>query len=83
MVEYTAGTTIRNCTLDGKHVAYHAETEFLVQVRKNGKYLTKYRIKGNLPQAVMWFNGINVGNGWRKRLYAPSMNKPTLAFVKG
>jgi hypothetical protein len=67
-------------TLDGKHIAYSNLTEFLVQVGKGrGAYQTRYRFTGNLGQAVLWYRGINIGNGYKKRLYAPSFNRKTLA----
>lgn len=67
-------------TLDNKRIAYTDETEFLVQVGKGrGSYSTRYRFTGNLGQAVLYYRGINVGNGYKKRLIAPSFNKPTLA----
>lgn len=67
--------------LDGKKVAYHSETEFLVQIGRyrKGSYSTRYRIVGNLAQAVGWYNAINIGLGYKKRLIAPSFNKPLLA----
>jgi hypothetical protein len=69
--------------LDGKKIAYSSETEFLVQTSKtkNGKsgYETRYTIKGNLAQAVMYYNMINIGYGYRKRLLMPSSKKPVLA----
>lgn len=66
--------------LDGKKIAYSDQTEFLVQIGKGrGAYKTKYKLIGDLAKAVFYFNCINIGNGFKKRLYAPSMNKPTLA----
>jgi len=66
--------------LDGKAIGYCDQTEFLVQVgRYSGKYQTKYRFTGNLAQAVRYFNCINIGNGYKKRLLMPSANKPVLA----
>ena len=66
--------------LDGKKIAYHTGTEFLVQVGfRKGSYKTKYKITGNLTQAVMYYNAINIGLGYKKRLIAPSFNKPVLA----
>lgn len=71
---------IRTVTLDGKKVAYSSDTEFLVQVGKNrGAYRTRYRFTGNIHQAVAYYKAINVGLGYKKRLYVPSFNKPTLA----
>lgn len=66
--------------LDGKKIAYSDATEFLVQVGKGrGSYKTRYSFTGNLAQAVAHYRGINIGNGFKKRLYAPAMNKPLLA----
>ena len=68
--------------LNGKKIAYSSETDFLVQVGKGrGAYKTKYSFKGTLPQALFYYSGINVGNGYKKRLFIPSFNKPTLAKV--
>ena len=67
-------------TLDGKSIAYSTATEFLVQVgRGKGAYQTRYKFTGNLAQAVGYYRCINIGNGYKKRLFAPSFNKPTLA----
>ena len=79
-----SGTKLLTATLDGKMIAYSSETEFVVQVSKskNSKsgYETRYTIKGNLAQAVMYYSGINVGYGYRKRLLMPSCSKnPVLA----
>lgn len=67
--------------LDSRRIAYHDSTVFLVQVGKGkGSYRTKYNIKGNLTQAVMYYNGINLGKGYKKRLLMPSSShNPTLA----
>lgn len=67
--------------LDGKKVAYHSETEFLVQIGRyrKGSYATRYVIVGDLAMAVRYYNGINIGNGYKKRLIAPSFNHPLLA----
>lgn len=68
--------------LDGKRVAYHDKTVFLVQIGrgKKGGYHTKYCIEGNLTQAVFYYNGINLGNGYKKRLLMPSCShNPILA----
>jgi hypothetical protein len=71
---------IKYVTLDGKRIAYTNRTEFLVQVGKNrSAYRTRYRFMGNIHQAVLYYKAINVGLGYKKRLYVPSFNKPTLA----
>ena len=60
--------------LNGKLVAYCSETVFSVQVGKGkkGSYKTRYAFKGNLGQAVIHYNGVNVGNGYKKRLMMSS-----------
>lgn len=67
-------------TLDDKQIAYHSGTPFLVQVGKGkGTYKTRYSFTGDLALAVRYFNCINIGRGYKKRLLAPTMNKPLLA----
>lgn len=67
--------------LNGKRVAYSSETEFLVQVGRHarGSYTTRYRFVGDLRAAAFHYDSINVGRGYKKRLLAPSLNKPLLA----
>lgn len=73
--------TLKNDILDGKRIGYHSETLFLVQVGRyrKGSFKTRYTFTGELGRAVMFYNGINLGNGYKKRLIAPSFNKPLLA----
>ncbi len=68
-------------SINGKHIAYTEDTMFLVQVGKGakGKYSIKYAFKGDLGRALMYYNCVNIGNGYKKRLYVPSLNKPLLA----
>jgi len=71
---------LKTIELDGKRIAYTDMTEFFVQVgRGKGAYKTRYKITGNLSQAVWYYRCINVGNGYKKRLYVPTFNKPLLA----
>jgi hypothetical protein len=71
---------IKTVELDGKQIAYTDETEFLVEVgRYRGSYKTRWRFVGNIHKAVMYYRGLNIGNGYKKRLVAPSFNKPLLA----
>lgn len=80
MIEEANKLCILTATIDGKNVAYTNKTQFLVQVGKNkSAYKTRYSIVGNIGQAIMYYNGINVGNGYKKRLLVPSFNKPLLA----
>jgi hypothetical protein len=67
-------------TLDGKQIGYSSLTEFLVQVGKGkGSYKTRYKFTGNLAQAVFYYRSLNIGNGYKKRLFVPAFNKPVLA----
>lgn len=69
--------------LDGKKITYHSETVFLVQVGKGSSaYQTRYSFTGNLAQAVSYYNSINIGNGYKKRLLMPSSKQPTLASAR-
>ena len=71
-------------TINDREIAFTADTEFLVQVGKDkGAYKTRYAFQGNPYQAVMYFNSINVGNGYKKRLLMPSSAKPVIARVIG
>lgn len=71
---------MKTAELNGKHIAYTSETVFEVQIgRYKSAYKTKYSFVGNLGQAVYYFNCINIGRGYKKRLYCGSFNKPILA----
>ena len=61
--------------------AFHSGTQFLVQIGfgPKGAYKTKYSFTGDLQRAIMHYNCINIGRGYKKRLIAPSMNRPLLA----
>lgn len=73
-------TTLKTSILDGKRIAYSSDTEFLVQVGRysKGSYKTRYSFRGDLAAAVFYFNCINIGNGYKKRLLMPSSRKPVL-----
>lgn len=70
--------------INGKKIAFSSETVFIVQTsktknRKSG-YENRVSFKGNLVKAVMYYNMINIGMGYRKRLLMPSCSKnPVLA----
>ena len=72
---------LKTATLDGKTIAFSSETTFLVQVGRytKGKYLTRCTFKGNLAQAVSYYNAINIGRGYKKRLVMMGAAKPVLA----
>jgi len=56
--------------LDGKEIEFTHLTEFMVQVGygSKGSYKTVNTLHGSLQQAVFYYNGINIGNGYKKRL---------------
>ncbi len=56
--------------LDGRKIAYHSDTVFIVQVgfRKKGTYRTERKFTGSLPLVVLYYNAINIGCGYKKRL---------------
>ena len=66
--------------INGKAVAIHKDSIIRVQIGKNkSSYRDKYTFKGHeMPQAIIYYNGINIGNGYKKRLYVDSFNKPVL-----
>ena len=67
-------------TVDGRNVAYSSETLFLVQLgRFKSRYRTRYAFIGNLEQAAFYYRGLNIGNGYKKRLVMPSAKKPIIA----
>lgn len=75
---------LKTCWLDGKAIGYSDETEFLIQVGKGkSAYKTRHTIKGNFGQAFITYQGINIGYGYKKRLYMPSCSKrPVIARSK-
>lgn len=57
------------CELDGRRVDYTSDVVFTVSVgRGKGRFQTRYTIVGDLPQAVFYYNSINIGRGHKKRL---------------
>lgn len=71
----------KTAILDDKRIAYTDQTVFKVQVGRyaKGAYSTRYSFVGNLAQAVGYFNAINIGRGYKKRLVMVGANKPVLA----
>lgn len=67
--------------LNGKKLAFSSNTEFLVQVGKGekGSYKTRYKFFGDeFARCIMIYNGINICNGYKKRLISNQMNKRVL-----
>ena len=71
---------LHEVTLDGARIGYSDTTRFYVQVGKGSKgaYKTRYSVTGDLGIAVRYYASINIGKGYKKRLYSPDMNKPVL-----
>ena len=72
--------TLHTVELDGKKIAYCSESVFKVQVGRyaKGKYKTRWSFKGNFAQALAWYKSINIGNGYKKRLFCDTFNKPVI-----
>lgn len=71
---------IVTATLDGKLIAYTSESTFEIQIgRGKSSYKTRYSFVGNLARAVAYYNSLNIGRGYKKRLRCQGMNKPILA----
>lgn len=62
--------------VNGKRIIYNERTLFLLQIGKGrkGSYQTRNRIVGNLKQALIMYEGINIGKGYKKRLVIPVNN---------
>lgn len=70
-------------TIDNKRIACPRDSDILIQVGKGkGSYKTRYTFKAyEIGKAILYYKGINVGNGYKKRLIMPSLNKPVLGRV--
>jgi hypothetical protein len=68
-------------SLNGKTIVYNSATVFMVQVGRGskGSYKTNYRFVGNLRQAFMYYDAINIGRGYKKRLIGVGLNNSVLA----
>ena len=79
-MEESMSIALRYNELNGKKIAYHNCTEFVVQTGKGkGSYKTRCRFTGDLGQAVFNYNCINIHSGFKKRLLMLGANKPVLA----
>jgi hypothetical protein len=58
------------CHYNGKTLDYHSGTKFTVQSGRytKGSYKTRYSFTGDLYSALMYYEGINIGRGYKKRL---------------
>lgn len=67
--------------LDGRSIAMHIDSQIEIQLgRGRGAYKTKLTFSAlQFGRAVMHYNALNIGNGYKKRLVCKSLNKPVLA----
>lgn len=74
---------LKTITINSKLIAYTAETIFQVQVGRynKGRYKTKYSFTGNISRAWFWYNGINIGNGYKKRLVMVGLEVPRMTTL--
>ena len=67
---------LKQSILNGKPITYSNATVFEVQVGyKQGKYKKRYSFEGDLERAVTYYNCINIGNGFKKRLWCGTLAK--------
>ena len=60
---------IKTIQLNDRMLTYPSSAFFRVQVgRGGGGYSTKYSFMGNPSRAMLYYNAINVGNMYKKRL---------------
>lgn len=76
--------TFYEYNFNGGRIAFHKDAVICVQVGKDkGKYETKYTFEAqDFGRAVLYYNGINIGRGFKKRLFCETLNKPTLHKVR-
>jgi len=56
--------------LDNKPITWTSKTIFRIQLGRGtrGSYTNRYIITGSLDAAVIYYRGLNVGYGYKKRL---------------
>jgi hypothetical protein len=73
-------TELRTIELNGRMVGFTNQSVFEVQVgRWKSAYKTRYTFTGDLWRATRYFNCINIGRGYKKRIICRSFNKPVIA----
>lgn len=62
-----------NLTVVEKGLTVPADAELLVQIAwRSNSYRTRWSFKAsNIGIALRYFHSVNIGNGYRKRLYLP------------
>jgi hypothetical protein len=65
--------------LNNQTVSYDQNTVFKVQIgKKKSAYKDKYKFFGDLTKAVFYYDCINIGKGFKKRLIIDKQRKPLL-----
>jgi hypothetical protein len=61
---------MKTIKINGREFQYSDSTNFLIQVGKGekGAYATRYSFTGDLGKASFYYQCINIGNGYKKRL---------------
>ncbi len=70
---------IKTDFVNGHRICYTGETVFQVEIIGNeySDWTVKYKIAGDVGRAVMMYKGINIGNGYGKRLVMPNQGNGT------
>ncbi len=73
--------TYFNYELDGRKICFHKDNVIKVEIGKGDRgYKTHSTFEAkDFGQAVWLYNGINIGNGYKKRMICDSLNKKLLA----
>lgn len=70
--------------LDGKKVSFHKDNIIEVHTGKisSHRYSKKWQFTPKeFSKAMIHYNGLNIGNGFKKRLICYQLQKPLLAFT--
>lgn len=78
------GGTIHYSEINGRKIAYHSGTEFVIQVCQKGhEYKERLRIRGDFLRAYFHYSGINLDANHSKRLIMIGSHRPILAKQVG
>lgn len=70
VIDFDESGSLRTAVAEnGVAVAYQSKTLFVIEVgRGTGSYRVEKCVVGSLYRAMLWYRGINVGLGYKKRL---------------
>ena len=73
-------TEYKSVTFNGELLEFNNRTVFMVQLGKDSSsYKTKWTFTGDFANALFYYKSLNIGRGYKKRLFAPSLHKKILA----